>query len=459
MLQYENALTTRVIWLKLRGDNLAPDEKLWLERYSGRVKSPPLIETLTALTYLPDGRERVWVATLLTSVAWIAGGLFLFDLCRRLPGGRGGATLATAYYWLNPFSIVVSRSFQHEALMMLAFLIALWSLVALDAPRSWWRTAVAGVIAGVAVLAKPGIFLFPLMAAYLALALGSRGLRRTILSPKPLIYALLLAGPSLLYVWLLLPGESHQLMPKLLLSANYYRGWAVQIGLVVGWVSLLAGLGGAVLLLRSRTPYALLGISLFLGSVAYSLVFSYATMTHDYYHVPMLPAVAVGLSGLGTLTRRMPDWRTKHLAFRLVIGLALLAGSLLYSLSAFEPLRRAGAGDASVYEESGRLIGHGSRVICMSPGYGKPLTFHGWLIAHPWPDHFDKSYEKLRTGTVLSDAERWQRMVAADQPTHFVITDHAEMNWHPDLASLLHERYRECYRTKDVVIYDLRTSD
>ncbi len=49
MLQYENAVTTRVLWLKMRESSLNADEAPWLQHWNGRFKAPPVIETLAGL--------------------------------------------------------------------------------------------------------------------------------------------------------------------------------------------------------------------------------------------------------------------------------------------------------------------------------------------------------------------------------------------------------------------------
>jgi len=72
-----------------------------------------VLQTLTALTYLPDGVERPWTAVIFTSVAWLAASAFIFSAVRRLTGWPG-ALLAFAYILLAPFGVAVSQSFQPE---------------------------------------------------------------------------------------------------------------------------------------------------------------------------------------------------------------------------------------------------------------------------------------------------------------------------------------------------------
>ena len=155
-LQYENALTARWIWFQLRSEPLSSDEQRWLDGWHGRLKAPPVLEFLTALTYLVDHRERPWMASIFTSSFWLLGGLFLLDLSRRLGAGGVAAIASLSFYLLAPFAIAVSRSFQHEALLAFMFLWALWVLVRSEALTSWRGTLLAGVACGMSALVKPG---------------------------------------------------------------------------------------------------------------------------------------------------------------------------------------------------------------------------------------------------------------------------------------------------------------
>jgi hypothetical protein len=134
-VQYESAICARVFWLSVGQRSLPEGRRRWLEARPANVTAPPVMQALMAGTYLMSGTERPWLSGLFAGGFWVVGGWFLFDLCRKLAGGSLGALVALAFYLLAPLGIIVSRSFQPEALMTFAFLVALWYLVRFDAGR------------------------------------------------------------------------------------------------------------------------------------------------------------------------------------------------------------------------------------------------------------------------------------------------------------------------------------
>ncbi len=457
MLQYENAVTTRVIWLRLRS-SLNSDEALWLSQWQGRFKAPPVLESLTALTYLASGEERPWVAVVLTTLAWFVGGGFLFDLSRRLSGSDLGGLLSLGFYLLAPFGIVMSRSFQHEALMMAAGLLALWYLVRFRPVDSLRAAAWAGLVCGLAAAAKPGILLFVLAAGYFGIAVGARGLRRTLLAPGLWTFLVLLAAPSFSYAFFYLRGEAHQLMPELLLRPFFYRAWSDRIAEVVGWPALIASVIGAVLAWLRGGILRFLVPALLLGYIGYALVFTYATATHNYYLAPLMLPVAIGLAPLAGAPVQTALWERASPLLRGGVVAVVTALALVYAGPATDRLRQEpDAAFAPRYVEIGRKIGRGSIVLALSWHEGFPLSYYAWLTVHPWPDHKDKDYEQLRSGAIPTDEERLDSLRAACRPSHFVITRLDELQkWQPELQKVLSRRFTLYDSDDEVMIYDLR---
>jgi hypothetical protein len=465
MLQYENAVTTRVIWLKMPGHALGADEAAWLSHWDGRYKAPPVLETLTALSYLPDGTERVWVSALLTSLVWLGGTWFVYDLARRVSGSDLGAVLAAGFYLVTPFGIAVSRSFQHEALMVAAGLAGLWVIVRVRAADSLRRSILAGLACGLLGAAKPGIFLFVLGAGYFGLALGTRGLRRTLLSLSLWTFAALLALPSVAYAFFFLRGEAHQILPHLLFEPEFYSGWAARLQDVMGWPVLVLAVVGAALSVRRGGPLALFAPALLLGYACYALVFTYATATHNYYMVPLLPVTAICLGALVSARTEAVFWRrARPLARCLVVG-AVAVLAFFYASTAWRRLHQEpDEALAARYAEAGRIVGHGSPVLSLTGHYGFSLSYHGWVVAHHWGYVMDRPVLKTFYGRDRADTDRqltW--MIDTLHPTHFVITQADEWDKQPELRRALNARFAVCYKDADddthvrLLIYDLRS--
>ena len=107
-LEYDSANAARTIWFALHPDALAQWQRVWLQAGSGRFIEPPILQTLTALTYFPGGVERPWTSAIFTSLAWLMAGALLWDVCRRLVGSLE-ASVGLAYFLFAPFAIAVSR--------------------------------------------------------------------------------------------------------------------------------------------------------------------------------------------------------------------------------------------------------------------------------------------------------------------------------------------------------------
>ena len=452
-LQYENALTARRIWLNLRREPISADEERWLDGWNGRLKAPPVLEFLTAVTYLMGHHERPWVATVFTSAFWLLGGVFLVKLLRRVGAKRWGIVAALLFYLLSPFAVAVSRSFQHEALMVFTFLLALCVLVGREQLTGWRGTLVAGVVCGMSALAKPGILLLPLLSAYAALRIQSIGFGGLLSSGRTYAFALLTVAPSVGYALVALRGESHQLLPQLLLQGMFYRWWAWNIIRVTGWMPLLLGIAGAWLLALRRRNF--LGLGLLAGYVGYALLFTYANMTHDYYLVPLLVILAICLSVTVDALVQAAVRLGGSAAVIDAAAIAVCAAVLVAQGASHELPPPEDPAQARREREIGVALGPGSRVLSLSRAYGYELMYNGWLLAYWWPTWTDKWYEELRASRVIPDDLGLQRMLAVFRPSYFVITDLDDLAGQFGLADLLRTHYCVRLYRPHAIVYDL----
>ncbi|HND48606.1 MAG TPA: glycosyltransferase family 39 protein, partial [Anaerolineales bacterium] len=88
---------------------------------------PPVIESIVAYSYFLTGGESIAVARMWETFFWLAAAIALFDLMRRVVN-PWAALIAMAYYFVLPFSVEVSRSFQPDPLMTSAFVIGIYFL-------------------------------------------------------------------------------------------------------------------------------------------------------------------------------------------------------------------------------------------------------------------------------------------------------------------------------------------
>jgi len=134
-------------------DPVVADKALQL-RAALETYEPQIFERLTALSYLAIGGETLWTARLFAILFWCVGGVFLFDLARRMVSW-GGGLVALAYYLFLPLSVQASRSFQPDPLVTLWILVSLWTTYRWSQVRTWPWGVATGLIAGLTLLIKP----------------------------------------------------------------------------------------------------------------------------------------------------------------------------------------------------------------------------------------------------------------------------------------------------------------
>jgi hypothetical protein len=460
--QYHGAIAARKIWMALQSGRFTAAQKKWAEETPAFIE-PPLLEALTVITYLPDGTERPWTSGVIATICWFLGGWFLFQLARDI-GDELGAWFSVTFYLFAPTAILVSQSFQPEALMVLGFLACLWYLVRSDVANPSWRdTFLAGAACGLAGLIKPGVLIFPFVGAYLSLALKSQrrqstsAFRLRALLLLTALFAVLCALPSVLYGLTWLRSQvGEKVFPRLLLTTDFYLNWWSRIEYNVPFLFVAGALLGAFAL-RAHPRAGYLGWGVLAGYVAYGMTFTWHTMTHTYYATPLVPIIALLLAPLAC---SLLQWIGDHVTrlWVTVAGVVALLGTCLY-ISWYAILmayaERPAPAQIRTYEEIGRAVGEGASVLSISEDYGLPLTYHGWVNAHFWPTRVDLVYEKVQQKTAISTEQRLAQLRAEHHPSHFVVTDMDEWPRHPDLARIL-ERYPVSYSSPRGIIFDLR---
>lgn len=459
-LQYENALKTRSIWYQMKGESALPEEQEWLVGYQGRSKGIPIVEFCTAVVYLFAGGETRWVSGVFTSLLWIAAAGFLYAIVRRQLHSPHAAFAAACLFLLHPFTLVISRSFQHEAGQMLGYLFAWWWLAQHDAYADWRQALLASVVAGLALLMKPGIGFIPLCFIHLAYGVQRHGWRKTLSSPWLYVVPTLVLVPSALWMKLIFTGnETHQWKWKLLLTWDWYVMTWDNITRVVGWFPVIITL---IVTIWQLSKGRWFGLCLLAGYLAYAVVFNYANMTHNYYLLVLFPIVALAW---GEFILWFAPWikllfqnyqRNKLLSLQSQQGklserqfvpflVAVMATVLMTrAMADYTSLLTAGpyAPLQNVSRQLGRQLGIGTQIIALTNDYAMPLRYFSGLHAQWWPTQADLWYEGLAGGHVLNARERLNVMLAETRARYFIVTLEDEFMQQKQLVEIL-QHYRE----------------
>jgi len=429
-----------------------------ITRQKQPILEPPVTEFLVSLIYQAVGREQLWLARLLTSLFWLVGGIFLFKIAKTV-AATDAAVVATAYYLFLPMSVLLSRSFQPDSLMMMMFLVSLFSILRYYEKSSDFRLVTAAGVSGLALLYRP-LILFTLLGAFTALAIHQKGSWKRILDRRFLIFMALSLFPSVVYYGygIFVAGFMRwkvetSFRPDLMLHREFWQGW-LELGVGgVGYTALIAALLGVPILRQglSRALVAGLGI----GYVAFGLVFTMHIHTHGYYQAQLVPIVALAFGPIVTvLSNQFRRLSNEWYWWLPVIGALLLA--MLFSIR--EVRRELAASrnfeSEAIAQEIGEIVHHSSRTVYLAPYYGLPLQYYGELSGAYWP-------RKITYGLYRRPDEREQSIeerldALGFSPEYFIVTHFTEYRaHHSDLKEYLEKNCSLLAERDEYRIYNL----
>lgn len=454
--QLLSAMKARAFYYESQPDGISTEQ---LERgiYLSKLKAtvePVVFERLVAFTYRFTG-EQIWVARIYTSLFWLIGGLFLFLMVREL-SSFDGAIFSTSYYLFFPYAITGSRSFQPDILMVMLIVAFWWMFARWLRNPTWTHALLAGLLGGLAIYIKfPAAFF--VIGAALGLALSRYTLRDMLRNAQVWGMAVVGALPAVLYLYygIFIDGHlggqfSGRFIPALLLNPFNYLQWAIKADLAAGGLVIALALLG--FFLTERGPLRSLLLGLWISYLAYSLFFDYHVATHDYYHLPLIPIVAVSLSTLAAgFSARLAEatvqsWQRGAVYLILAFGLFISVWSVRNEMKAVDYRPQA-----AMFTELSPIL-RGQKIVALTQDYGARLEYWSMKSTFTWPYISDEKYVNARGGEISFDDLYEEQSSKKD---FFLITDFEEFDKQP----LLKERLSAfpIYRQGDgFVIYDLR---
>ena len=425
------------------------------------VLEPPVMELLAATGYSLFGGERFWIPRLLSTLVWLIGAGCLYWIARRI-ANADAALFSTAFFLFLPFTVIVSRSFQPDPLMVMLLLASILAILRYYDQPSRHRLAIVAILSASAIFVKP-VSLFAIYVVFVLLTLHRQGIKKSIISPGFLVYFLVTLLPTLLfYVFygILRPGNLRtqaqaSFLPQLLLNPFFWRGWLNNIHLVVGFPALIGALVG-VLMFRKGLSRVLM-LSLWAGYALFCLVFNYHIATHDYYHLQLVPIVALSLGPLAALIVERLEDINQEWYWRIAIWPILLLALLLsLGVSRSWLLNPEVESKVRAAQDVGELVNHSTNTIYLASDYGLSLEYHGELSGRPWPLISDLEWERL-AGVPTPDAKaRFNDWFANDSPRYFIVMDLRELEQQRDLKAFLTQSFSISAQDDDFIIFDLQ---
>lgn len=424
---------------------------------------PPVIETIVAYSYFLSGGENIAVARVWLTFFWLAAGLALFDLMRRVVS-PWAALIAMAYYFVLPFSVQSSRSFQPDPLMTSAFVIGIYFLYRWSedhspllsgerlGARSTWKWAIlAAVFLGLAAFVKV-VIAFMVGAAAIALVLFTLG-KDFWKSKQVWAMAGIMVVPSLLYYVFLNQGRSTEYffawtvaLVDLITSTDFYTKWLAFLGTLFGLTILFLGIAGA-LIAPSRMRWLL--VSLWIGYLLYGLTLPFQMYTHSYYHVQLIPVIALGLAvALNPLTEYVTGisgvGRAGFIALVIaVIGYQAYAARSVLAAEDFHH-------EPAFWNQVGGAFPADAKVIALTQDYGYRLMMYGWRKVDLWPLATELSAER---NPDKDTAAQFDELTAGKD--YFLVTAFGQLDKQPGLKNIL-DTYPIAVQGDGYILYDLR---
>jgi len=405
--QLRSAIIARGLYYESAADVDPEQKELAITHMKSMERlEPPLFEILVSWTYRLWGGENLAAARVLASVFWLVGGVFLFDLGRRITS-PWAALVGVCVFLFLPFSIRASRSFQPDPGMVTLIIITSWATYRWSKQRTWKWALLAGLFGGMAVLVKLGgiFFVGGITFGVLIHKLGIdaspqdgedaqwriSNLNFGWRDPQLWLMAVLILVLPLIYylAGLRAPNSSSFLHWTILnrwqdvLSPSFYMRWMVQLDEILGLGLVCAALIGS-LLTKPQSRGMLWGF--WLGYFIFCLFFPYHTLTHDYYHLPLVALISLSLMPLANLV--IGKVRQQGVVFQAGLVFVLV---LFFSYNAWIGRSILVGQDFRKHPEFWQTVGDAipsdSKVIGLYQDYRFRLMYDGWQKIALWPNN------------------------------------------------------------------------
>jgi hypothetical protein len=207
-----------------------------------------------------------------------------------------------------------------------------------------------------------------------------------------------------------------------------------------------------VLLYETKAKRGLM-IGMLVGYVIYGFIFAHHISTHDYYQLPLIPIVAMGLAPVADLIyQRVQEFERSRWVSVATVGILILAvGWGIWEARSI--LRKEDYREVPAeYERLSQMMGGPQTPAAgLMSDYGASLDYYGYILpAYWWPEEdgipviemMDKDIESL-----------FEQRTYAKQ--YFIVTDFDEFNNQSKLQELLFDRYAIFEQNEDYLIFEL----
>ena len=273
-------------FLKPKVSYLGPEKKIFL-------LEAPIYNSIVVLTYKIFGGVNETLGRAVSVWAWLIAAFLIYSISRMFTKNIGSLT-ALYFYTFSPLSVLISKSFQPDQWMITFSLAAIFTLLKWTKNKKVVYFVISSIFASLAILTKlPAIIflLFPLL-----LLILTTKLKIGRLFFLYFFVACLPVGVWTAYGFLLkdFSGVSHSAFSvgnwfgiNLFWNRQYYYNvFGFEYHLVLLPTGILLFIVGIFQKLKPDQRFLYFWL---FGVFAYFIIFNKHNMTHEYYHLPMLP--------------------------------------------------------------------------------------------------------------------------------------------------------------------------
>ncbi|MCJ7624757.1 MAG: glycosyltransferase family 39 protein [Anaerolineaceae bacterium] len=456
--QFHSAIIARGIYTRLGGVYPGWQAGLNIAQESSEIRiEPPILEYLVAITYRIFATDQLWIARIFSIIFWLAGGIGLFSLVKKM-SNTAGAFIAVLFFLFLPYGVIASRSFQPDPLMVTMSIFAYWGIWRWHQKPDNKTAILAGILSAAAILVKQ-VAVFYLLGGFAGLVIASMGLKKALRERQVWLIGILSLAPTLVYnlygifIQGTLAGQySQRFFLDLLMDPRFYIRWTMKIRDTVGISVFLLFLFG-VLLYKTKAKRGLM-IGMLGGYLIYGFVFAYHISTHDYYQLPLIPIVAIGLAPVADLIfQRIQEIEHNRWVSFAAVGILILAVGLSFwearTILKKEDFHEVPIEWKRVSDEMG---GPQTPTAGLMSDYGASLDYYAYILpAYWWPEE-----EGILVREIMGDdlESLFERRTYAKQ--YFIITDFDEFNDQPGLKALLYDQFPIFKQKEYYLIFDLK---
>ena len=454
--QLRSALIARSVYYQIDPTVDAGIRSLAKQLAALEVYEPPILESIVGAAYAVLGSEQFWISRIFNAFFWCVGGWIIYLLGRKTQSFWTVLT-GLAFYFFLPFSVIASRSFQPDPWMTMWILLAAFSVVRWSDEQSWKWAIAAGLIGGIAVLVK-SVAAFFVLGVYAAVILDRLGIKKALESAQTWAMAALALAPTVVFYLIFNQGRSSDFfsfwfvsLSGLILETEFYADWLAMVKGLMGLTTFALGIAGTLVATRELKP---LLVGAWAGYGLYGLIFPYQYTTHEYYHIALVPIVALSIMPVVDLI--LTAMKRQHWVWRAGLG-GLVVFAAFYGLWVSRSILYASSyeNEPTSWKRVGEAIPEGHSFIGLTADYGMRLRYYGWrAMSASWPSSADLNLFSLAGNDPLEYETYFEE--TTNGKDYFVVTAFSELDSQPQLKELLYNHYPVFSEGDGFIIFDLK---